>query len=164
MCADPVTLTVVGATLFSAVTTAQQGFSAASVARYNASQQRNAAYAQETQMRMDARRQIGDQTVALANSGGNVDTGTPLLLLGQSARNATLDALTVRQTGNAKANAYESQASGDETAGIFGAGAQLLNGGVKLQQLGAINPPASTNLPPPVVTTPNSFYAGRTGG
>lgn len=154
MC-DPVSMAIT-ATVFTAATTAIQGFSAAQVARYNARQTEKAAYQNEALQLTQARKQIGDQTVALANSGGNVDSGTPLLLLGESARNARLNDLAQRQVGLDKANNYRLQAQGDIQSGLFGAGAQLLGGGVKLQQLGAIGAPANGN-PSPSYAGPDTF-------
>lgn len=148
MC-DPISATVAAATLFSAVGTAAQGFSAADVARYNAKQERTASIAKESEYRIQAGRQLGEQTVALATSGANVAGDTPLLLLGESARNAELDALTIRQTGNARANAYSKQSQADQIGGVIGAGATLLGGAFKLQQLGAIKPANSNAAPMP---------------
>jgi hypothetical protein len=153
MC-EPVSMTLIAATALAATATAVQGFNAAAVQRYNARQELKASQGEELLMRDKASRTIADQTLALANSGANPDTGTPLLLLGESARNAELDALAVRQTGRAKADGLEMQARGSVNAGLLGAGAQLLGGAVKLQQLGALQPPANSN------TAPASMFSG----
>lgn len=157
MCVSPEQMLSAGSTVFSAATTLVSGFSAAQVSRYNARQTEKATYQNEAMQVTQTRQQIADQTVALANSGGNADTGTPLLLLGESARNARLNQLATRQVGLDKANAYRMQAQGQIQNAVFGAGAQLLGGATqpKLQQLGAIG--GSGGAGPPSYAGPDSF-------
>lgn len=148
------------ATMVSAGSTLQQGLSAASVARYNARIERQAGFQNELQSRDKSAHDIASQTLALGAQGSRVDTGTPLLLLGQSARNAEFDALEIRRQGLARGASLDAQASNATTGAIFGAGAQLLNGAVGLQQLGKIGPAANTNTAAP---DERAFVTGSKG-
>lgn len=144
MC-DPVSALVVGSAALGATATVQQGLSAASVARYNARIAQKNSADQEALARNKSERDIASQTVALGAQGTRVDTGTPLLLLSESARNAELDALTIRSNGAAQAANYKAQADNATTGAIFGAGAQLLGGAAKLYELGKIGPANSNS-------------------
>src|SRR5262249_54229704 len=62
--------------------------SEANAADANAAEVLPTGYQNELNFRDQARRAIADQTVKLAAQGGDISTGTPLLLLAESARNA----------------------------------------------------------------------------
>lgn len=123
----------------------QQGKSAQSLAQYNATlDRRNAdtarlqATAEEERFRRQAARQRGEQVGKIAASGVVVNTGSPLLVLADSAREAEMDALNIRYGGELKAQGLEANARSEEfqgknakRQGIIGAGSTLLSGAAR---------------------------------
>lgn len=168
MCVDPVSLSAIGATLWSGIQTgataaaswvgslstaevltaagtavsAGTSYAAqqaeAKVAAANAANVRDAGYANELAFRDKARRAIASQTVALGNRGLSLSSGTPLDLLRESAKNAELDAQQIRANAGNAASAYAMQGASARLLAPLSAGTRLLSGGVKLSELGAL--------------------------
>jgi hypothetical protein len=89
--------------------------------------------ASEAQQR-DASRKIGAATAAYGASGVQTDSGSPLDVLAESARNATLDNLTLKYNYALKAQGLRNQAALSETEGEYASTASILNaasGGMK---------------------------------
>ena len=111
------------------------------VAKSNAEIAVQQAGQQEESQRRDARKVLGQQRAALAESGIGLD-GTGSDLYQQSATDAELDALNIRYNGDLqatgfknnanlegfKAKVYEKQASDFNTASYVSAGTALLSG------------------------------------
>lgn len=136
----------VGATVASSVMGAagaeQQGESAAAAARYNAqiaqqnseiAQQQGAA-AGETQDRA-ARTKIGSMVANYGASGVDGGSGSPMDVIAESVRMATLDNLTTQYNYKLRAQGYKNQSGLDEanaenslTAGHLNAAAALFKG------------------------------------
>lgn len=117
--------TQVAATLYGGIAQFQQGQYAQQLAEQNARNVQSVYYQNELIKRNQAARAIATQKVALASQGGGIDSGTPLLLLSESARNAELDALAIRSEGEMKAAAYKAQGKQAAQEGInalWGAG------------------------------------------
>jgi len=94
-----------------------------------ATEEEAAGAAQETRIREQARKAIGEQSASLSANGFQGDSGSALDALTESQINATLDALNVRRQAAAKARAL--RAEGDIRAsegknglisGLIGAG------------------------------------------
>lgn len=162
MCVDPATLAVVSAaasvigTGVSAYGQVQAGQAAKAAGDYNAAVARNnqivaeqqAADAQrrgevaETEQRRKVRMLAGTQRAALAASGVQLDQGTALDILGDTAAMGELDALTIRNNAEREAYGYRVQGVnfGAEaglqtmrgqsamTSGLIGAGGTVLSG------------------------------------
>jgi hypothetical protein len=143
MCMDPVSMTLIastglaaaqaGGTIMSGYQQLQTGQYERDLAYRNAQQSELSADYNEALKRNESERDIAKQTVALAGQGNRIDTGTPLLLLAQSARNAELDALAIRTEGVARGQSYKAQ--GDQalaegknaySSSFFTAAGQLL--------------------------------------
>lgn len=99
-----------------------------SIANANADQVRDTGFVNEMAFRDQARRDIASQAARLSTSGVALDTGSPLLLLAESARNKELDALSIRRNAKSQENAYRMQASAYNRAAPLSAAAQLLSG------------------------------------
>lgn len=133
------TLAAIGAGV-SALSTIGGGVASYQVGQYrqqlaNANAHRAEMTADQNELiqRAKSRNEIASQAVALAGQGTRIDTGTPLLLLGESARNAELDALAIRQHGIDQAQQYkaEGQAAAAEgenalAGSVFSAAGTLL--------------------------------------
>jgi hypothetical protein len=115
-------------------------------ADYNAQiDQQNALVAQqqgvaaaEAQQR-DAARKIGAGIAAYGASGVQGDSGSPIDVIAESARNATLDNLTVKYNYALKGIGYQNQAALSEAEGEYASTASILNavsGGAKDYQTG----------------------------
>ena len=126
----------------SAIGAINQGEANANSAEYNAAVARqNAAIAQqqgaaasEAQKR-DAARKMGAALANYGASGVQTDTGSPMDVLADSARMATLDNLTIKYNYALKAQGYQSQsllddsnASNSRTSSILNAGASVIKG------------------------------------
>jgi hypothetical protein len=162
MCVEPATLAMISAaasvigTGVSAVGQVQAGKAAQAAGDYNAAVARNnqivaeqqAADAQrrgevaETEQRRKVRMLTGTQRAALAASGVQLDQGTALDILGDTAAMGELDALTIRNNAEREAYGYRVQGVnfGAEaglqtmrgqsamTSGLIGAGGTVLSG------------------------------------
>lgn len=146
--ADPVTWAIIAAgtaaagTALAAVGSIRQGQAAAGAANYNAQlaeQNAQVAAAQgeaaaEAQRR-DSQRNIGKALALYGASGVQTDTGSPSDVLADSARNASLDNLTIKYNAKLRAMGLEAQAgldranaSNSESAGYLNATSTLLSG------------------------------------
>lgn len=126
----------------SAVGSIAGGISANNVANYNAKVAENNATAErqraayEADMTRDRVRQtIGAQRAAAAGSGLVGSQGTPVTVLGDTAKQGELDVLARLYSGNASATAYQNDAArmraegrAQRTAGFMNAGTSLLSG------------------------------------
>lgn len=131
---DPVTMMVAAAgtqavgSLIQGESQAQASEFNAAIARQNAqiAQQQGAAAVQAQQR--DAARRIGSMVANYGASGVQVDSGSPVDVLADSAAMATLDRLTLQYNYALKAAGFENQAKVDDmnattsrTSGLFGA-------------------------------------------
>jgi hypothetical protein len=138
---DPITMMMVG-TGVSAFGSLMQGQSQAQSSEYNAAIQRqNAIIAQqqsqaavEAQQR-NAARTIGTMVANYGASGVQVDSGSPLDVLADSARMAELDKLTTQYNYQLKAMGYDQQANladmnaqSATTSSLINAGATAVKG------------------------------------
>jgi hypothetical protein len=148
-------LTAAG-TAMSAIGQGQQAAASAAQANYQAQLARNnqmvaewqaqraleQGRASEQQQRFKTAQVIGSQRAALASQGGDIDSGSPLDIVGDTARAGEFDAQTVRnnaalqaygfrvQAANAGAqsNLYSASAANTMAALPFGIGSTLLGG------------------------------------
>lgn len=127
-------LSVVGAIRSSQAQSAAADYNAkiASMNAQAATQQGEAAA--EAQQR-DSARKIGASLAAFGASGVQTDTGSPADVLAQSARDATLDNLSIKYNAKMRALGYQAQsgldsasASNSSSAGILSGTAALLSG------------------------------------
>lgn len=138
---DPISMLIAGAatqtvgSLIQGESQAQSSEYNAAIARQNAviAQQQGEAASQAQQR--DSARQIGRMKAAYGASGVQLDSGSPLDVLADSAAMATLDNLTVKYNYALKAAGLQSQAAIDDmqagtsrTSGVLGAGASALKG------------------------------------
>lgn len=118
------------------------GIQANNVAQYNAKvaennalgEQQRAAYEADL-TRDNVRRVIGAQRAAGAASGLDITTGTPVAVLGDTAKAGELDVLARLYAGESAATAYQNDAQrfraegkAAKTAGFINAGTNLLSG------------------------------------
>lgn len=145
--ADPISigLTVIS-TLVSAIGSIQQGQAATSAARSNAqiaasnAQIARATAAQDAEAKDRENRQRLGAIAASFGASGVTAAGTPLDVLGDSARQAELDRQTILYKGEIRALGFSNtaaldtaQAGNAQRAGFFKAGSALLSGGVSVR-------------------------------
>lgn len=99
--------------------------------------------AAEAQQR-DAARKIGSSLAAYGASGVQTDTGSPADVLAQSARDATLDNLTIKYNAKMRAMGYQMQsnldsanASNSASAGVLAGTSSLLSGAARAYGMSA---------------------------
>ena len=134
-----------------AVGAVSQGQAAGQAADYNAQvAQQNAVIAQQqgdaaaqAQSR-DAQRKIGSMIASYGASGVQADAGSPLDVLADSVRMATLDNLTTKYNYALKAQGFGNQATLDtmnaetsRTSGLLNGAAALMKGGTAIPTFGA---------------------------
>lgn len=142
---DPITMSLIllgVGTGMNAYGQHQQGEASADAARYNAeidlfnAQQARVQgqVASEAQARQ-ARKTVGSMVANYGASGVQVDTGSPMDVLVDSARQAALDNLTIKYNAEMQARNYETQAdlayknaSASHTAGNMNAFSSLFSG------------------------------------
>jgi hypothetical protein len=91
------------------------------VALWNAQRALQQGQVQEDQQRQKTAQAIGSQRAALASQGGDINSGSDLDVVGDTARTGAFNALTARS--NAAANAYKYQLDATSDAGqanLFG--------------------------------------------
>ena len=138
--------TTAAASTVAAIGAIRQGQAASNAANFNAAmalQNKDIAEGQsiaasEAQQR-DAARKIGAATAAYGASGVQMADGSPADVLSESARNATLDNLTLKHNYKLKGMGLQAQASLDSanaensrTASYFNAAGSMLQGGSKV--------------------------------
>jgi hypothetical protein len=121
------TIASIGGTVMSAMGASQQGQANAQAAEYNAAMARNEAQAEEARRRRESQRQMGAIRANIGKS-GVTSAGTPLMVLGESAEMAELDALTARWQGQTQSDLYSAQARSARKAIPYNVGASLLSG------------------------------------
>lgn len=102
------------------------GQSNAKAARAQAKEELRASQDEERQVRLDARRQIGEQLASQYANGMTGGSGTALAALRESQLDAALDAMEVRRQGIGKASAYRRQAKNAERESYFSLASGLL--------------------------------------
>lgn len=134
-------LSVLG-TLAGVVGSVASGVSANNVAQYNAKVAENNAKAERERAAYEAgitrdrvRQVVGAQRAAGAASGLDITSGTPVAVLGDSAKAGELDVLSRLYSGESAAIAYQNDAErmraegrAQQTAGFINAGTSLLSG------------------------------------
>lgn len=137
---DPVTIALV-ATAVSSAGQLYSGYQQSKAASYNAKVQEQAAVAAEQKAEYDetAHRQrvqsiLSSQRALYGKSGVEL-TGSPLLVLEDTAKQGEMDALAIRYGGDVEAAQQRSgaalskmQSSSALTSGVLGAGSSLLSG------------------------------------
>jgi hypothetical protein len=132
----------------------QQGLAEEKASEYNAKNAENNAklareqgYEEERRQRIQSRKQLGDMRASYGASGVTME-GSAMDVLGESAAMAELDAQTIRQAGEAKAAAFESDARYErfkghqaKTASRFAATTTILKGASKMGGSGAAAAP-----------------------
>lgn len=126
----------------SAVGAIAQGQAQQRVANYNAKVAENTAIAERQRASYEAglieeekQRVLGAQRAAGTSAGMDISQGTPIVVLGDSAKNAEADILARKYSGETQAVAYENDAHrfraegrAAKTAGIIGGFSTLLGG------------------------------------
>ena len=123
-------LSVVGA-VSSAAGQQQAAAASAQAAEYNMAITQLEANAEKDRIRRESESYQSSLQVARAKSGVTSE-GTPLMVMGESAANAEIDALNTQWTADTTNELYGMQASSARTAGNIGAGTTLLSGASKL--------------------------------
>ena len=147
----------------------EQGQTTEKFAKYNAKVAENQAAGERMraavaagQQREAHRRVIANQRAQYGASGVDVASGSPLLVIADSAKQAELDAQIILSGGEARAGGFQAQAALDRfqgraasTAGYFNAGSTLLSGSSRAyQQYRGTQPSGDT------ITVPSSsIYA-----
>ena len=148
MCFDPATMVMALGAATSAVGSIAAGVSQNNVAKYNAQVAENNATAERQRaayeagmIRDNVRRAIGSQRAVGASSGLDISQGTPVAVLGDTAKAGELDVLARLYSGEAAATAYQNDAarfraegSAAKTAGFIGAGTSVLSGFAQLKK------------------------------
>jgi len=104
----------------------------------NAQQVEQVGYENELAFRDQARRDIAEQTAKLATSGTSISTGSPLLLLAESAKNKELDALAIRRNALMEGRAYRYQAAVHRFTAPISAAGELLSAATQAAMLGSL--------------------------
>ena len=158
MC-DLVTATIAASTLVGTAGTIQQGNAAQDAANYQAQvAERNREISEmqavdakkrgrveETRKRRQTEQRLGAQRAAMAANGIDIDSGSSLDVLGDTAQFGELDALTIRsntereargfrqqgQNFQSEANLSRARGSAAKTGSLFNAGSTLLTGASK---------------------------------
>lgn len=127
-------LSVVGAVRSAQAQSAAADYNS-KVAALNAQAAEQQGQAAADAQQRDAQRKIGASLAAYGASGVETDTGSPTDVLAQSARDATLDNLTIKYNAKMRALGYQMQsgldsanASNSASAGILSGTAALLSG------------------------------------
>lgn len=148
MCVDPATLAAVGMVANAGMSVAQ-AVNERKVSDYNAKMQeqqareeRQIAFAEEARKRSETDRALASQRAAFAANGLDTTVGAPLLAAYDSAKNAEMDALTIRAGGLSRAAAMQDNAQLTRARGransaiaIGSAGANLLTSTARWQNL-----------------------------
>ena len=156
MCTGVEIVLLVGA-IAGAAGAVQQGQAAKKASEYNAKlSEQNAVLArrqaaeEERRFRVSARKRRGAIEAAYSAAGVTVE-GSPTDILAEDMYTSELDALTIREGGEASASAYESQARLDkmygraqQTASYYSAASELLSGGTAAYKMNQTNSPAAS--------------------
>lgn len=143
---DPKLAFAVASSVFSAVGAIQQGQSQAAFSDYNAQvAERDAEAARQAgefeadKHQKEVRRMLSAQAAAFGASGVDGGTGSPLLVMAETAAEGKLDELAIRYSASVQEARLRSQAAGDRLAGraarrggFLRAGEHLLAGGAAI--------------------------------
>lgn len=128
----------VGAIRQGQATAAAQDYNA-KIAQQNAETAKLQGNAADAALARDQQRRLGAAVAAFGASGNDVSTGSPVDVLGDMARSATLDRLTLKYNYRLKGLGYEDQAALDSssaqnarTSSYLMAGADLAQGGYSI--------------------------------
>ena len=162
------TVVAAAATSVSAYSAVAAGENAKETADYNAEMQRRAAHdavvrgeIEASEKRQQAKRIIATQTAGFAANGVNINSGSPLDVLTETAGMGELDALRTlnnaqRHASGLTANADLVQAQGkqQQTAGYYNAAGTALSGlsSMGMAYYGAKNGTGTPSKPAPTVT------------
>lgn len=149
MC-DPVTALLVAGAGLEAFSQVTQGIAAKragkfqqQIERQNAAFELEKAHADELRSRRNSERVLSLQIATMAKSGFDITLGSPLLLFHDSVKEAELDALNIRASGqvrarDAKLRGTKARFEGDNAffQGVLGAGASLIKGASNIGQVG----------------------------
>ena len=117
----------VGAAALGAVSSANAGKAAKRAAAAGAAQERKLALERERMSRRESALLLGRQRAVAAAQGSTME-GSPLMVLEDTAAEAELEALHIREGGAARAGALTKQGKNAQTAGYMRAGDTLLTG------------------------------------
>lgn len=124
------TALAIGAAALGAVSQANAGKSAKRAAAHNAAQERKLARERERVSRRESDLMLGRQRAVTAAQGTTME-GSPLMLLEDAAAEAELEALHIREGGEARAGALIKQGRAAQSAGYMQAGDTLLTGAAR---------------------------------
>lgn len=133
---DPVTLAVVaaGSAAVAATGTIVSGIQQKKAADADAKAAKQKAKYDESIHRDRVKRLLSKQRGIIGKSGVDI-SGTPLLATLDTIEKGELDALAIRQGGEATARRSKAQGKSALTGSLFSAGSTLLSGGVKARQI-----------------------------
>lgn len=117
----------IGSAALGAVSQANAGKAAKRAAAVSAAQERKLARERERISRRDSAMLLGHQRAVAAAQGSTME-GSPLMVLEDTAAEAELEALHIREGGAARASALIKQGKNAQTAGYMRAGDTLLTG------------------------------------
>ena len=126
----------VGVAALGAVSQANAGKAAKRAAASSAAQERKLARERERMSRRDSALLLGRQRAVAAAQGSTME-GSPLMVLEDTAAEAELEALHIREGGAARASALIKQGKNAQTAAYMNAGNTLLGGVAKAFSMGA---------------------------
>lgn len=116
----------------------QSGEYNAQIAEQNIGIVRQQAKDDERQLRVHGQKTLGEMRAGFGASGVQSNEGSAADIIGQSAANIEMDALTVRHGGEIQAwkhqqqaNLYRLQGANAQTAGLFEGAGKLLSGGAR---------------------------------
>ena len=118
---------VVGSAVPGAVSQANAGKAAKRAAAVGAAQERKLAAERERVSRRDSALLLG-RTRALTAAQGTTLEGSPLMILEDTAAEAELEALHIREGGEARASTLARQGSAAQRAALLNAGSTILGG------------------------------------
>ena len=113
--------------LFNAMGAIREGAQADKTAEFNADQVREAANIKAEQIKEESRRILATQRARYGASGVTME-GSPLLVQLESARNAKLDEMMVRYSGEKQARIMDWEGKQAKTASYWKAGNSILTG------------------------------------
>lgn len=107
--------------------------------RYNAQAARNEGYTNESIARHESRLKMANQLAALSARGAAINSGSPLAVQAESARNAELNDLQIRANASNKAAGYDYKASVSNQLLPYSIAGDILGSASKLQSLGKLD-------------------------
>jgi hypothetical protein len=134
MMADPVTLGIVAlgvslmGTGMSAFGQYQQGQAQAAASEYNAAATEEKGKYEESQARDRLRRLLGTQRALYAKAGVDITSGSPLLVMADTAAQGEQEALNIRRGYQTEAGIDRFYGKQYKKAGMIGAGSTFLSG------------------------------------